>query len=166
MNMKLKRLMAFYIDVAIAALLAVLVNGILLFCNIRVITPMIAILAWFALFCKDCFGGASAGKRIIGIQVIDANIGQIASPLKCVFRNLFYFLTFVECIAMYYSSNGLRIGDYASHTKVILYNKALQSPKLSQSILAIGYALIGLLLFELFYYFRASSFGLQGFLYQ
>ena len=117
---------------------------------------MIAILAWFALFCKDCFGGASAGKRIIGIQVIDANTGQIASPLKCVFRNLFYFLTFVECIAMYYSSNGLRIGDYASHTKVILYNKALQSPKLSQSILAIGYALIGLLLFELFYYFRAS----------
>ena len=37
--------MAFYIDVAIAALLAVLVNGILLFCNIRVITPMIAIFA-------------------------------------------------------------------------------------------------------------------------
>ena len=67
---------------------------------------------------------------------------------------------------MYYSSNGLRIGDNASHTKVILYNKALQSPKFSQSILAIGYALIGLILFELFYYFRASSFGLQGLLYQ
>lgn len=127
---------------------------------------MIAIFAWFALFCKDCFGGASVGRRIVGIQVVDANTGQIANPLKCVFRNLFYFLTFIECIAMYYSSNGLRIGDYASHTKVILYNKALQSPKLSQSILAIGYALIGLILFELFYYFRASSFGLQGLLYQ
>jgi len=62
MNMKLKRLMAFYIDIAIAALLAVLVNGILLFCNIRVITPMIAILAWFALFCKDCFWRSECWK--------------------------------------------------------------------------------------------------------
>lgn len=152
--------MAFFIDAAIAALLAILVNGVFALFNIKIITPMIGIFGWFVLFCKDCFGGASLGKRIIGIQVVDANTGQIASPLKCVARNLFYFLTFVEFIVMHYSSNGLRIGDYVAHTKVILYDKKLQVPKFTQSISAIGYAIIGLILFELFYYFRASSFGL------
>ncbi|RGN39412.1 RDD family protein [Bacteroides oleiciplenus] len=166
MNIRLKRFMAFFIDVVIAALLAILVNSILVLFNMRVITPMVAIFGWFILICKDCFRGASFGRRIIGIQVVDTDTRQIASPLKCVVRNLFYFLTFIEFIVMHYSSNGLRLGDYAAHTQVALYNKTLRSPKFLQSISAIGYVLIGLILFEIFFYCRASSLGLWGLLYQ
>ena len=89
--MKSKRFMAFFIDAAIAALLAILVNSILIFFSIRVITPMVGIFAWSIIFCKDCFSGMSIGKRIVGIQVIDANTGQIANPLKCVFEIYFIF---------------------------------------------------------------------------
>lgn len=164
--MKTKRFMAFFIDAAIAALLAIFMNSILNFFSIRVITPMVGIFAWSIIFCKDCFKGMSIGKRIVGIQVIDANTGQIANPLKCVVRNLFYFLTFIEFIAMYYNSHELRLGDYAAHTRIVLYNKTLQRSSYIQSFLAIGYVLIGLILFELFFYYRASSFGLWGLLYQ
>lgn len=158
--MRIKRLMAFCIDLVVAALLAILLNGILLSFNVKVITPMIAIVAWFILICKDCFGGVSIGRRIIGIQVISADTRKIANPVKCVLRNVFYFLTFVECIAMYYNSDSRRLGDYISHTEVAPYDNTLQKPNLSQSFLAIVYALIGLILFELFYFFRASSLGL------
>lgn len=158
--MKLKRFIAFMIDVAIAALIAIIANSILFIFDVRVITPMMGAAAWAILFCKDCFNGTSVGKYIVGIQVVNSDNNEILSPTKCVIRNLFYFLTFIEAIVMYYGSKGLRVGDYATHAKVVKYDKTLQKTQFKQSIIAIGYVLLGLMLYELFIYYRASSYGL------
>ena len=99
----------------------------------------------------------SIGKLLIGIQVIDINTKQIASPQKCVIRNLFYFIGLFDVIVMLTNSKGTRIGDYVTHTEVTLRNKSLAKVKLSKELLAIGYVLIGLAIIEAFYYFVAPS---------
>ena len=90
--MKNKRFVSFVIDLAIAVILALLVYMILNCLNVKVISPMIGYIVWAVLICKDCFGGVSVGKRLVGIQVVDSNNMQIASPVKCVIRHLSYFL--------------------------------------------------------------------------
>src|ERR1017187_3332998 len=39
-------------------------------------------------FCKDCINGRSIAKRIVKLQVVDNTTGQVASPIKCLIRNL------------------------------------------------------------------------------
>lgn len=164
--MKTKRLIAFIIDFMIAAALAIFVDVILSYLNVKVITPMIGNLAFAIIICKDCFNGMSIGKHIINIQVIDSDTKQIASPSKCVIRNLFYFTSFIDLLVLCFQPKNLRLGDCAVHTEVSLRNRKLQKVELYKIMLAIAYVLIGLTIIEITIYLRASSLGLFGYLYQ
>ena len=87
--MKSKRFVAFIIDMAIAVILAIFVYVTLRCFNINSFSFIGAPFAWVLLICKDCFNGMSVGKRFVGIQIIDSTNREIASPAKCVIRNLF-----------------------------------------------------------------------------
>lgn len=158
--MKKERFLAFIIDAIIVTLFTILIYNILLYYHVKIITPMVCIIGWAILICKDCFNGVSIGKRIMGIQIIDIQTQQIASPQKCVIRNLFYFLSFIDVIVMFASSKNLRLGDLATHTKVTSLDSSLSKTKLSKAMFSIGIVFICLVIMEVIYYFRASSFGL------
>lgn len=158
--MKIKRLLAFYIDLMAAVLFALLINGILSLLNVKVITPMVGILAIAWVICKDCLNGISIGKRFLGIQVIDIATNQVASPQQSVVRNLFYFLSIFDMLFMFTDSKNARLGDRIAHTEVVLRTIPLPKVKWSQVALSIGYVLCGVIVMEIFYYSRASAFGL------
>lgn len=158
--MRYKRMFAFILDLMIAAAFSLLISGILCFFNVKFIIAMVAIIAWAILIAKDCLNGMSIGKRCVGIQVIDANSKQIASPQKCIIRNLFYFIGFLDILFMFTNDKKLRLGEKVTHTEVMLRNKSLPKVAFSKVILSIGYVLLGLAIMEIFYYLRASSFGM------
>lgn len=158
--MRNKRLFAFIIDMIVAVAFSLLINSILCYFNVKFIVAMVAIIGWAVLIGKDCLNGMSIGKRFVGIQVIDTNSKQIASPQKCVIRNLFYFIGLIDIIFMFTNSKNLRLGDKVTHTEVVLRNKTLPKVAFSKVTLSIGYVLLGLAIVEIIYYLRASTFGL------
>ena len=103
---------------------------------------------------------------MLDIQVIDMTNMQITSPVKCVIRNLFYFLTFIELFAWLFYFKNMRPGDYFARAKVILRDKSLRKVKFAKTILAIGYVFIGLTIMITILYLRASSLGVLEYLYQ
>lgn len=143
-----------------SAMLAIFIYGVLSFFSVKMIIPMIAIIGWAALMCKDCFNGISVGKLLLGIQVVESNTQQIVSPQKSIIRNLFYFLSFIDIAFAFTNSKGHRLGDHVAHTEVLLRDKSLSKVSYSKSLLAVGSVLIGLIVMEVIYYLRASSLGL------
>ena len=158
--MRNKRTFAFIIDMIVAAAFSLLINSILCYFDVKFIAAMVAIIGWAVLIGKDCLDGMSIGKRLVGIQVIDTNSKQIASPQKCIIRNLFYFIGIIDIFFMFTNSKSLRLGDKVTHTEVVLRNKTLPKVAFSKTILSIGYVLLGLAIMEIIYYLRASAYGL------
>lgn len=158
--MRNKRIFAFILDMMIAAAFSYLISGILYCFNVEFIISMVAIIAWAIIIAKDCLNGMSIGKRCVGIQVIDTNSKQIASPQKCIIRNLFYFVVFLDILFIYTNDKKLRLGEKVTHTEVMLRNNSLPKVAFSKVILSIGYVLLGLAIMEIFYYYRASSLGM------
>lgn len=83
----------------------------------------VALFGFALYFCKDIIGGRSIGKRITKTQVVDNNTGQVASPLKCLVRNLFCVIWPIEVIVTLVNPER-RIGDRVAGTKVALYDPA------------------------------------------
>lgn len=158
--MRNKRIFAFIIDMMVAVAFSLLISSVLYYFNVKHIVAMVAIIGWAVLIGKDCLNGMSIGKRFVGIQVIDTKSKQIASPQKCVIRNLFYFIGFIDLLFMLTNSKSLRLGDKVVHTEVLLKNKSLPKVAFSKVIISLGYVLLGLAIMEVIYYLRASSFGL------
>jgi uncharacterized RDD family membrane protein YckC len=77
-------------------------------------------------FNKDAIKGRSPGKRILGYVIIENETGNIAKPLRTFVRNLTMMIWPLEVLFSIFSPNR-RIGDYLAGTKVIPYNKELES---------------------------------------
>lgn len=122
MIMEFKRFLAFVVDVFIALFMFVPISTILVLLKIEVSITILPWLVWGAVFCKDCLGGRSIGKRLLGYQVVNYNSPEIVSPYKCILRNLTYLLGLIDIVAMFYKKEGRRIGDYVANTKVVCYD--------------------------------------------
>lgn len=164
--MEFKRFIAFIIDIFMSAILFIPLCICFILLEIELKDSMIPILIWEIIFCKDCFGGRSIGKRILGYQVIDSNTGQVARPFKCAFRNLFYILGAIDIVAMLYHSKGLRLGEYITHTQVNKYNNSLKKNRWIEAVLTIVCVFSILLIIYTLLTHYASSLGLFGRLYQ
>lgn len=70
-----------------------------------------------AYFNKDIFNGRSPAKRILKMQVINNKTGQVASPLKCLVRNLTIPLWPLEVIFVLVSPQR-RLGDQIAGTRI------------------------------------------------
>ncbi|NML20811.1 RDD family protein [Pseudoflavitalea sp. G-6-1-2] len=87
--------------------------------------------------CKDSFNGRSIAKRIFKFQVLDSKTGQVASPMKCLFRNAPTFLWIVELV-MALVNPEKRLGDLMASTRLAMYTpETMPQPaiKISQIIL-------------------------------
>ena len=83
----------------------------------------------FALYiCKDSINGRSIAKRILKIQIVNNQTGQVASPLKCFVRNLFCALWPIEVIVTL-ANPSRRIGDMVAGTRVVPFNPETEQPK-------------------------------------
>ena len=169
--MEFKRLIAYVVDIFMSVILFMPICAciILLKKELEIETvdkSIIPFLIWGIMFCKDCLGGRSIGKRIMGYQIIDSNTGQIARPYKCVLRNLFYLLGLIDIAAMFYHSKGLRLGDYVAHTKVVTYQKGVKQNRWGEAILVVVCVFAVLLTINMLLTYYASSLGLFGLLYQ
>ncbi|MCW3125608.1 MAG: Na/Pi-cotransporter II-related protein [Bacteroidetes bacterium] len=79
-------------------------------------------LAGLALyFWKDSFNGRSIAKRFLYYQVVHNQTGIAANPLRCVVRNLTFFLWPVEII-MVIVNPSRRLGDMLAGTRVAVYD--------------------------------------------
>jgi len=95
----------------------------------------------FAVYlCKDCINGRSIAKRILKLQVVDNSTGQVASPLKCVLRNVFCILWPLEVIIAFINP-GRRIGDMVAGTKLVFFDPALEQPKINVGKVALSFVL-------------------------
>lgn len=154
------------IDVFMVAILFIPLCICIILSRVELRNSMIPFLMWGIIFCKDCFGGRSIGKRIMGYQVVDSNSGKVVSPFKSVLRNLFYILGIIDIGAMLYHSKGRRLGDYVAHTEVIVYNGTLKENKWIESIITIICVFILLLAINVLLTHYASSLGLFGLFYR
>jgi uncharacterized RDD family membrane protein YckC len=89
-----------------------------------------------AYFNKDIFNGRSPAKRILKMQVIDKNTGQVANPLKCLVRNLTIPLWPLEVIFVLIDPKR-RLGDKIAGTRID-YVENPEKIKMDWSIFAIA----------------------------
>lgn len=100
-------------------------------------TSYIFLIGFALYFCKDCINGRSIAKRILKLQIVDNSTGEVASPLKCLLRNLFIALWPLEVIAALINPNR-RIGDWVAGTKLVSYDSTLEQPKVNFGKVAIA----------------------------
>lgn len=135
--MEFKRFLAFIIDAIIALLLFIPISTILVLTRVEVCAVMLPWIIWIGLLCKDCFGGRSIGKRLMGYQIVDKNTFETPSPYKCILRNLTYLLGLIDIATMFYKKEWRRLGDYVINTKVIHHNHIPTKIKYFESIIII-----------------------------
>ncbi len=100
-------------------------------------TTYILLIGFAIYFCKDCINGQSIAKRILKLQLVDNSTGRVASPFKCLLRNLFIVLWPLEVIAAIINPNR-RIGDWVAGTKLEYYDSSLEKPKVNVGKVAIA----------------------------
>jgi len=100
-------------------------------------TSYIFMIGFAIYFCKDCINGRSIAKRILKLQLVDNSTGLVASPLKCLVRNLFCVLWPLEVIAALINPNR-RIGDRVAGTKLVYFDSSLEQPKVNFGKVAIA----------------------------
>lgn len=89
----------------------------------------ISLIGLVLYLCKDCFNGRSLAKRALKLQVVDIKSGRVASPIKCLIRNLFIIVWPIEIIAILINPNR-RIGDLVAGTRVIPFYYESEQPKI------------------------------------
>jgi len=87
------------------------------FTNNISLTLFFAILAISLYFNKDAFQGKSLAKRVFNQEVINIKTNEIASPLKCLLRNITIILWPIEVIAVMISPSR-RLGDLIAGTRI------------------------------------------------
>lgn len=115
-EIKRKRILAFLFDAFSTIIIGWLIGTLLLLQGISIGIVNFVV---FFLLCKDCLNGASLGKRMFKLQVIDSKTLKVATPLKCIFRNFCYTLWIVELPYFLCKSDGRRVGDYLAGTNVV-----------------------------------------------
>lgn len=100
-------------------------------------TSYIFMIGFAIYFCKDCINGRSIAKRILKLQIVDNSTGEVASPLKCLVRNLFFVLWPLEVIVAL-TNPSQRIGDRVAGTRLVSYDSTLEQPKTNFGKVAIA----------------------------
>ncbi|QIX62082.1 RDD family protein [Hymenobacter sp. BT18] len=86
----------------------------------------VALLGFALYFCKDIINGQSIGKRITKVQVVDNNTGLVASPMKCLLRNVFCVIWPLE-VLMTLINPGRRLGDLLAGTRIVPFTSSKTS---------------------------------------
>ena len=128
-DMTIKRIIAFVID----WILVFLIGGFCLFIGSdmkeQLLMPSITGFKWYGVllsllsffvlpFFRDLPFGASLGKLIMGIRVVNASTKEKASISKLLLRNITFYISEVEFIVLL-ATRGRTLGDMISKTTVV-----------------------------------------------
>lgn len=99
----------------------------------------------FLFFCKDGFGGRSAGKWMMGLRVIDKGTRQAIGFGTSVKRNLIFLIPLSVLIAVGTMMKGQRWGEVWANTMVVWEKHSFKTPFDSRGTLctSCGYDLTG-----------------------
>ncbi len=161
---KWKRIGAMYFDQMIMSTIAIVPVGIIFiftfkyeishkeihFIYLKNIMLLIAI-AFNVYLLKDSFNGRSIGKRIFGFQLINRH-GNVATPLQCYIRNLFFIIYPIEVIFVFFNPSR-RLGDFVAGTTVVEY-----ANKRSYSKIAIFHTILIFIVFTTLFWFILKPF--------
>jgi uncharacterized RDD family membrane protein YckC len=87
--------------------------------NVRLLT-VVSLTMLLLFFAKDCMGGRSPGKRLMGIMVRDRDdVQQVPSAGRLLLRNVLLVIWLIEFIVMCTNDDKQRLGDQLAKTKVI-----------------------------------------------
>ncbi len=75
---------------------------------------------------KDAVNGQSPAKRILKFKVVDIKTNNIASPIKCLLRNLLYPFWIIE-IPFVLINPERKLGDLIAGTKVVKCNSEIKT---------------------------------------
>jgi uncharacterized RDD family membrane protein YckC len=78
------------------------------------------IIGFSLYFNKDFFNGRSGAKRITKTQVLNYKTNAIASPIRCLIRNLSIVIWPLEVLITLFNPER-RLGDYIAGTRVAIY---------------------------------------------
>ena len=161
-DLKRKRLVAFIIDINIAALLSIVLAIILIVTYKHLAISIAGSFFYIMLICKDCYNGMSIGRYFMKIQVFNSKTQHVASPTKCIIRNCFFLLGIVELLLFLCSSSGLRVGDFITNTKVDQKVDECQKVNIRKVIVSVMvFALLFSTPYIIIYLFRDQSSLLQ-----
>ena len=122
-ELKQKRIVSVIVDSFVIGLISYGLGLCLVLFDISMNTQISVMLFYFLFACKDCYKGMSLGKYIFKIQVVDNKTLKTANPLKCVIRNYLLFAWIIELFMMLCSTQGRRMGDFLTNTKVVPFKK-------------------------------------------
>ncbi|WP_196894946.1 RDD family protein [Aureivirga marina] len=107
-------------------------------------------------FCKDSFSGRSLAKRIFKLQIIEKKTGKVASPIQCLFRNLFIIIWPIEVIVTLINPNR-RIGDMITGTEVVPYSAENHPSQINYGFIAISFLIATGFLYIIFSPFESLN---------
>jgi len=108
---------------------------------------ILMILAVSLYFNKDIIQGKSIAKRALNQEVVNINNNKVASPIKCLIRNLFIVIWPIEVIVVL-ANPTRRIGDFVAGTKIDFVSSERDSkPKIDFKQVAVSIIIGFLMLF-------------------
>lgn len=120
-------------------------------------TLMVMIFGMSLYFNKDIIQGKSLAKRALKQEVINNKTREVASPIKCLIRNITIVLWPIEVIAVLINPSR-RIGDFIAGTKIIKISDVRNSkPKVNLKQVSVSLFLGFLLLFSTSFLFTNKT---------
>ena len=110
-----KRAFAVLIDMLVVSVIFVPIT-MLVRDESQTLYDIVSLVPFGIILNKDALYGKSVGKRILGYVVISEE--NPASPLKCLIRNITFFIYPIEAIVLLFNPSNKRIGDYLVNTRV------------------------------------------------
>jgi uncharacterized RDD family membrane protein YckC len=120
-------------------------------------------LSWIGLaiaLCKDSISGQSSSKRHFDLLVVSKKTGSVASPVRCLIRNLFFIFSTIDFILLLINHENQKIGDWVAGTKVISIDPYKHSiPTVSRKQIASTFILAYCLCITVAYSFKYWIWG-------
>ena len=90
--------------------------------TLTLLLSVVCLLAPIYMLVKDCIGGRSIGKRIMGCRAVSSKTGRPIGITESMTRNLLFIVplfAFVELIVSFVRSDGKRVGDLMAETQIV-----------------------------------------------
>lgn len=151
--MKIKRLVAFYIDLIFISLPGAIIS---LFMNEHPLGIIIVFSLIFSLILnKDIVDGQSLGKRVLHLKVIKKKEQSTPSRLICCIRNIFLFLWPIDLFLILFT--GKKLGDYITQTEVVTKTNATEAVTRNVITRSILFMIITAVIISLILYFTVYN---------
>lgn len=120
--------------------------------------PVFMVMVFLVYCLKDCVGGASIGKRVLGLAVRKhEDPSEVPTVPRLFMRNILTFLWLVEFLVLVISEDKTKIGDKIAKTDVYRLEKKVKIPAIIITAIAAVFVSIASLLFGVVSFIKNDS---------